>query len=60
MTKFEFLVGNNFPTSPFATASFVLLAVMSWYIFGVPVKGSVRHVRSEVFIMGPLRRTSDS
>jgi ribosome-dependent ATPase len=41
MTKFEFLVGKQFPYIAVAMASFLLLVLMSFYVFGVPVKGSV-------------------
>jgi len=40
MTKFEFLVGKQFPYIAVAMGSFLLLVFMSLYIFGVPVKGS--------------------
>jgi ribosome-dependent ATPase len=41
MTKFEFLVGKQFPYVAVAMGSFALLVFMSLSIFGVPVKGSL-------------------
>jgi ribosome-dependent ATPase len=40
MTKFEFLAGKQLPYISFAMGSFVLLVLMSLFIFDVPVKGS--------------------
>ena len=40
ITKFEFLVGKQIPYIAVAMASFVLLALLAVFLFGVPIKGS--------------------
>jgi ribosome-dependent ATPase len=41
ITKFEFLVGKQLPYIVVAMVSFVLLALLAIFLFGVPIKGSV-------------------
>jgi ribosome-dependent ATPase len=49
VTKFEFLVGKQIPYIAVAMASFVLLALLAIFLFGVPIKGSVM-----VLVIGTL------
>lgn len=39
-TRLEFLVGKQAPYIVIAFANFLLLAAMTWFIFGVPLKGN--------------------
>ncbi len=41
ITKFEFLFGKQLPYIAVSMISFVLLLVLSFFLFGVPVKGSL-------------------
>ncbi len=41
ITKLEFLVGKQIPYIAVAMVSFVLLALLAIFLFGVPIKGSV-------------------
>ena len=49
ITKFEFLVGKQIPYITVAMASFVLLALLAIFLFGVPIKGSAM-----VLVIGTL------
>jgi ribosome-dependent ATPase len=40
ITKFEFLLGKQFPYAAVAMVSFVFLFLMAIFVFGVPIKGS--------------------
>ena len=42
ITKFEFLLGKQLPYVAVAMISFVLLVLLAVFLFGVPVKGSLR------------------
>ena len=46
ITKFEFLLGKQLPYVVVAMVNFVLLLLMAFFVFGVPVKGSFASPRA--------------